>query len=140
MSTIPTEDSRGKTKNTITTEDGTQIYFKDRGEGRPVVFSHGWPLNADAWENQMVFFAQNGYRATAHDRRGHGRSRPDRADRRLGVSVVGDRRGRNAKGLRRDAARPARHAQGPAQRRPAGVPQVVSMRAAGSRTMYSREG
>ena len=59
---------------TITTEDGTRIYYKDWGEGRPVVFSHGWPLNADAWESQMVFLAQNGYRTIAHDRRGHGRS------------------------------------------------------------------
>jgi non-heme chloroperoxidase len=59
---------------TVTTEDGTQIYFKDWGEGQPVVFSHGWPLNADAWEAQMVFLAQNGYRTIAHDRRGHGRS------------------------------------------------------------------
>jgi non-heme chloroperoxidase len=58
----------------ITTEDGTQIYYKDWGEGQPVVFSHGWPLNADAWENQMVFLAQDVYRAIAHDRRGHGRS------------------------------------------------------------------
>ena len=48
----------------ITTEDGTQIYYKDWGTGQPVVFSHGWPLNADAWENQMVFLAQNGYRTT----------------------------------------------------------------------------
>ena len=74
MSTIPTEDSRAKTTSTITMEDGTQIYFKDWGEGQPVVFSHGWPLNADAWENQMVFLTQNGYRTIAHDRRGHGRS------------------------------------------------------------------
>ncbi len=59
---------------TITTKDGTQIYYKDWGEGQPVVFSHGWPLNADAWESQMVFLAQNGYRTIAHDRRGHGRS------------------------------------------------------------------
>jgi non-heme chloroperoxidase len=58
----------------ITTEDGTQIYYKDWGAGQPIVFSHGWPLNADAWENQMVFLAQNGYRTIAHDRRGHGRS------------------------------------------------------------------
>ena len=58
----------------ITTEDGTQIYYKDWGEGQPVVFSHGWPLSGDAWENQMVFLAQNGYRTIAHDRRGHGRS------------------------------------------------------------------
>jgi non-heme chloroperoxidase len=74
VTTVTTEDGRGKTANTITTEDGTQIYFKDWGEGQPVVFSHGWPLNADAWEGQMVFLAQNGYRTIAHDRRGHGRS------------------------------------------------------------------
>ena len=58
----------------ITIGDGTQIYYKDWGEGQPVVFSHGWPLNADAWQSQMVFLAQNGFRAIAHDRRGHGRS------------------------------------------------------------------
>ena len=74
MSTIETEGGGAKIMNTITTGDGTQIYFKDWGEGQPVVFSHGWPLNADAWENQMVFLAQNGYRTIAHDRRGHGRS------------------------------------------------------------------
>src|SRR5919199_1557891 len=74
MTTVTTEDGRGKTASKVTTEDGTQIYFKDWGEGQPVVFSHGWPLNADAWENQMIFLAQNGYRTIAHDRRGHGRS------------------------------------------------------------------
>lgn len=58
----------------ITTKDGTQIYYKDWGTGQPVVFSHGWPLNADAWESQMVYLAANGYRCIAHDRRGHGRS------------------------------------------------------------------
>jgi non-heme chloroperoxidase len=63
-----------KTINTITTSDGTQIYYKDWGTGRPVVFSHGWPLSADAWDDQMVFLASRGYRAIAHDRRGHGRS------------------------------------------------------------------
>jgi non-heme chloroperoxidase len=60
--------------NTITVADGTQIYFKDWGKGQPVVFSHGWPLSADAWEDQMVFLGLHGYRCIAHDRRGHGRS------------------------------------------------------------------
>jgi non-heme chloroperoxidase len=59
---------------TITTKDGTQIFYKDWGKGQPVVFSHGWPLNADAWDEQLYLFATNGYRAIAHDRRGHGRS------------------------------------------------------------------
>lgn len=60
--------------STITTTDGTQIYYKDWGSGQPVVFSHGWPLCADAWDDQMVFLAAHGYRCIAHDRRGHGRS------------------------------------------------------------------
>src|SRR5512147_1311562 len=60
--------------STITTKDGTEIYYKDWGTGPVVTFSHGWPLNADAWDGQMLFLAQNGYRAVAHDRRGHGRS------------------------------------------------------------------
>ncbi|MGH7462776.1 MAG: alpha/beta fold hydrolase, partial [Longimicrobiales bacterium] len=59
---------------TITTTDGTQIYYKDWGTGQPVVFSHGWPLSADAWDDQMVFLAEHGFRCIAHDRRGHGRS------------------------------------------------------------------
>jgi len=58
----------------VTTKDGTRIHYKDWGSGRPVVFSHGWPLNADAWDAQMLFLVQHGYRVIAHDRRGHGRS------------------------------------------------------------------
>jgi non-heme chloroperoxidase len=59
---------------TVTTTDGTTIFYKDWGSGQPVVFSHGWPLNADAWDDQAMLVANNGYRAVAHDRRGHGRS------------------------------------------------------------------
>ena len=60
--------------NTITTKDGTEIYYKDWGSGQLVVFSHGWPLNAGAGESQMIYLAPNGYRCIAHDPRGHGRS------------------------------------------------------------------
>lgn len=60
--------------STITTKDGTQIYYKDWGEGQPIVFSHGWPLSGDDWDTQMMFFLNHGYRVIAHDRRGHGRS------------------------------------------------------------------
>jgi len=63
-----------RTDHTISTRDGATIYYKDWGTGQPVVFSHGWPLSADAWEDQMVFLGRHGYRCVAHDRRGHGRS------------------------------------------------------------------
>lgn len=60
--------------STIKTRDGTEIFYKDWGSGQPIVFSHGWPLNGDAWDAQMMFFGERGYRVVAHDRRGHGRS------------------------------------------------------------------
>jgi non-heme chloroperoxidase len=59
---------------TITTKDGTEIFYKDWGSGQPIVFSHGWPLSADDWDAQLLFFLHHGYRVIAHDRRGHGRS------------------------------------------------------------------
>jgi non-heme chloroperoxidase len=59
---------------TITTKDGTEIFYKDLGEGQPIVFSHGWPLSSDDWDNQIFYFVEQGYRCVAHDRRGHGRS------------------------------------------------------------------
>jgi non-heme chloroperoxidase len=71
----PSSQRQGtRTVNTITSKDGTQIYYKDWGRGPAVTFSHGWPLNADAWDGQMHFLAQQGFRVIAHDRRGHGRS------------------------------------------------------------------
>ena len=63
-----------QTVSTVTTKDGTEIYYKDWGDGPVVTFSHGWPLNADAWDGQMLFLTQHGFRVVAHDRRGHGRS------------------------------------------------------------------
>lgn len=71
MSTLTAEKT---TNNTITVKDGTTIFYKDWGKGQPVVFSHGWPLNADAWDAQMVYLGSRGFRVIAHDRRGHGRS------------------------------------------------------------------
>jgi non-heme chloroperoxidase len=70
MSTLALEH----TSSMVTTKDGTQIYYKDWGKGPVVTFSHGWPLNADMWDGQMLFLVQNGFRVVAHDRRGHGRS------------------------------------------------------------------
>jgi non-heme chloroperoxidase len=71
MSTLTAEKT---TNNTITVKDGTTIFYKDWGKGQPVVFSHGWPLNADAWDAQMLYLGSRGFRVIAHDRRGHGRS------------------------------------------------------------------
>src|SRR5712672_4003849 len=71
----PQRKNQGEAQmNTIITKDGTTIFYKDWGTGPTVIFSHGWPLNADAWDSQMLFLGQNGYRVIAHDRRGHGRS------------------------------------------------------------------
>ena len=66
----------------IKTDDGTEIFFKDWGTGQPIVFHHGWPLSADEWDNQLLFFLEKGFRVVAHDRRGHGRS----IRRRLGMT------------------------------------------------------
>jgi non-heme chloroperoxidase len=73
-STSPDRRKEEHPMTIITQKDGVQIYYKDWGKGQPVVFSHGWPLSADAWEDQMLFLASKGYRCIAHDRRGHGRS------------------------------------------------------------------
>jgi non-heme chloroperoxidase len=74
VSSAATSGADNRRSGRLTTRDGTDIYFNDWGAGRPIVFSHGWPLNADAFEDQMFFLASHGYRCIAHDRRGHGRS------------------------------------------------------------------
>jgi non-heme chloroperoxidase len=71
----PASHTQGReSMSTITTKDGVEIFYKDWGQGQPIVFSHGWPLSSDAWDAQMLFFVQGGFRVIAHDRRGHGRS------------------------------------------------------------------
>ena len=90
--------------STITTKDGTQIYYKDWGTGQPVVFSHGWPLTADAWESQMFFLASHGYRCIGHDRR-------------VGVDLREARTQRRIEDISRRLAQPRRHEQGPVERR-----------------------
>src|SRR5437667_12627946 len=72
--TAPARTQGARSLNTITTKDGVEIFYKDWGKGQPIVFSHGWPLSADDWDAQMLFFLERGYRVIAHDRRGHGRS------------------------------------------------------------------
>jgi non-heme chloroperoxidase len=75
LKTASNQTSKARsTMSKITTKDGTEIYYKDWGKGQPIVFHHGWPLSADDWDNQMMFFLAQGYRVIAHDRRGHGRS------------------------------------------------------------------
>ena len=125
------------TSSTITVPDGTTIYYKDWGSGPPIVFSHGWPLNGDAWEDQMLFLASRGYRCIAHDRRGHGRSSQPwngnemnqyaddlaalmegaRSQRRGSRRALDRRRRDHA--LRRAAWNPARREDGPGRRHPA---------------------
>lgn len=85
---------------TITSTDGTEIFYKDWGSGQPIVFSHGWPLSADDWDTQMMFFLGHGYRVIAHDRRGHGRS-----------AQVGAGHDMDQRGLLKDLGVPPRDAQ-----------------------------
>ena len=97
--------------STITTKDGTEIYYKDWGKGPVVTFSHGWPLNSDAWDGQMLFLAQNGFRVVAHDRRGHGRS--SQASSGNDMDGYADDLGSRDRGARSQG----RHARGPLHRR-----------------------
>src|SRR5438874_9692260 len=100
----------------ISTKDGTQIYYKDWGTGQPIVFSHGWPLSADDWDAQMLFFGQHGYRIIAHDRRGHGRS----------TQTWDGNENAAPEGVSRFSARDVHNPCGPDQCRPAGVLQAAA--------------
>ena len=102
----------------ITVKDGTQIYYKDWGKGQPIVFSHGWPLSADDWDTQMMFFLNHGYRAIAHDRRGHGRSTQ---------TNDGHDMDHYADDLAELTAWHANHKRRPDQRRPAGFHSCVNV-------------
>ena len=96
--------------NTITTKDATEIYYKDWGKGPVVTFSHGWPLSSDAWDGQMLFLVQNGFRVVAHDRRGHGRS--SQASSGNDMDGYADDLGSRDRGARSQG----RHARGPLHR------------------------
>ena len=111
----------------VTTDDGTEIFYKDWGSGQPIMFHHGWPLSSDDWDAQMMFFLQHGYRVIAHDRRGHGRSTPDVGRARHGhLRRRCRRRGRAPRPARRrarralDRRRRGRPLRRPARRRPGG--------------------
>jgi non-heme chloroperoxidase len=96
---------------TVTTKDGTQIYYKDWSKGQPVVFSHGWPLSSDAWDGQLLFLPQNGYRGIARDRRGHGHWHGLASAARID-SRVGDRSVHRTEILPMDVARSGRRQTG----------------------------
>ena len=128
---------------TITTTDGTEIFYKDWGSGQPIVFSHGWPLSSDDWDTQMMFFLLHGYRVIAHDRRGHGRSTQTSdghdidhyADDLAALTAhldlhdavhVGHSQERDAEDLPRIPARHAHYGGRDHQCRPAGLPESVT--------------
>ena len=113
--------------STLTTRDGAKIFYNDWGTGQPVVFSHGWPLSADPWEDQMLFLASHGFRCIAHDRRGHGRSRRRPLQLELHIPKWGGRR--EGAGRKPAPSRSVRHrARRPHDPR---CPVHVTLRAAG---------